>query len=403
MTTPALLQIGRKSAAPRLIDDKDAAQWHSLRPRNAHLYVENKCNLRCEHCYESEETHPGHVRVSLEDYELIFDGLAELGVFVVTLSGGEPFLRRDFLDLVALARKKRFAVRIFTSGTLIDERKADRLRELNVTEVHISVYSHDPEVHDQFTGTPGSHARSMRAIRLLREREILTVMKTTVMTINVDHLDELVEIAKRHGVQLQLAPDVYRRNSGDGAPLELAVSSEALAEKVFSRPELVDYVHGKRFDSSDCHGDGQWKGRKSLCGAAKSTVTVGADGKLYPCSMFQAAGGDTREHSLVDIWYRSRLFDTIRRRTFQDMHHCPTCQVRGACNPCMAYGEIENGDWRACNTTSRTTARGVVLVAEQHARAERKMARGRPLPLLGDTRARRPNNPHVYTGVKAPA
>ena len=92
------------------------------RPMFAHLYVENRCHLKCQHCYETEDTFPHEKEhaLSLSDYARIFDELAGLGVLVVTLSGGEVFLRRDFLDIVELARKKRFAVRIYTSGTLID-------------------------------------------------------------------------------------------------------------------------------------------------------------------------------------------------------------------------------------------------------------------------------------------
>ena len=115
--------------------------------RFAHVYVENRCNLRCAHCYESEQSHPHVPGLSLSEYDEAFVQLASIGVFVVTFSGGEPFLRRDFLEVVALARKHRFAVRIYTSGTLLTPTKVERLRELKVQEVHISVYSHSEDLH----------------------------------------------------------------------------------------------------------------------------------------------------------------------------------------------------------------------------------------------------------------
>ena len=74
-----------------------------------------------------------------------------MGVLWLTFSGGEVFLRRDFLDIVALARKKRFSVTVYSSGTLINEKKADRLAELKVSRIELSIYSHDPALHDEFT------------------------------------------------------------------------------------------------------------------------------------------------------------------------------------------------------------------------------------------------------------
>ncbi|MFZ9889932.1 MAG: radical SAM protein, partial [Myxococcota bacterium] len=376
--TSSLFVLGR-AAAPFLAPDAPRAP--AARPRFAHLYVENKCNLRCAHCYESEETHPSHLRLSLADYERVFDELAALGVLVVTFSGGEVFLRRDFLDLVALARKKRFAVRIYTSGTLLDERKADEVKRLKVSEVHISLYSHDAEVHDGFTGIPGSWRRSVEAMRLLRARGVNTTMKTSVMTINIDHLDELVALAQSLDVSLLLSPEVYACISGDEAPTAYRVPPEELATKLFARPELQDRLDPEAMQS-DCGGTGRWTEGAGLCGVAQKLITVGADGNIYPCAMYPRAGGHLRDGSIEDIWFRSRLFDELRRTRFRDMTKCSSCDVKAHCSPCMAYGEIEEGDRRGCNSTSKNSATAVALVHERRRSAERKMGAGRQLPVV---------------------
>ncbi len=398
MSAAQLVQIGGAHSTPSLIPTEDATRWKSLHPRFAHLYVENKCNLKCQHCYEDEETHPTHVRVTLDDYSKILDGLASIGVLVVTFSGGEPFLRRDFLDLVELARKKRFAVRIYTSGTLIDERKADRLQQLGVSEVHISLYSHEAEVHDRFTQVPGSHARSVRAIRLLKERGIVTIMKANVMTFNIDHLDELVGLAAELESPIQLSPEVYRRNSGDPAPQEYLCSAEELSKKYFSRPDLYALA-GESDNPGECVGDGHWTPDSGLCAVARRLVTVGADGSLYPCAMFPVSAGNTLEQGVADVWYRSPLLDKIRKTTFGQMTECPTCDVRADCHPCMAYGYAEHGDHRACNSTSRNTAEAVALTKANRRDAQRKMRAGKALPLVGERHAPAPKNPYVSTHI----
>lgn len=354
------------------------------RPLFAHIYVENRCHLRCAHCYESEESHPGHHHLDIDDYADVFDQLAALGVFVLTFSGGEPFLRRDFLDIVELARKKRFAVRIYTSGTLITPEKADRIRDLKVQEVHISVYSHDAEVHDGFTGIPNSHKKSIAALKMLEERGVHTVLKANIMTFNVDHLDELIDLAKSLGADYQLDPSVKPKMNGDRSPLRFAVPPEELRDKVLWRPDLQSVLSMEQAEGM-CDGENPRKGKDGgMCAAAKGLITVNADGTISPCAMFPTNGGSFRDQRIEDIWFRSSLFEAVRRQRFDDMKECPDCEVRATCAPCMAYALVEHGDQTACNTSSRQYATGQHLLAGRMLKAQKKNTRGRALTIVGD-------------------
>src|SRR3972149_6784926 len=86
--------------------------------------VTHRCNLGCVHCYlpEGPWGRPKSSRVVLELPEIasIFDQLAESGCLSVTLSGGEVFMRRDFIEIVAAARERGFIVAVFTTGTLLN-------------------------------------------------------------------------------------------------------------------------------------------------------------------------------------------------------------------------------------------------------------------------------------------
>ena len=349
----------------------------------AHLYVENRCNLRCAHCYESEGTHPHQHTLSLADYEEIFEQLAELNVFVVTFSGGEPFLRRDFLDIVSLARTKRFAVRIYTSGTLLTPAKVERLKTLAVQEVHISIYSHRSELHDEFTGIPGSHAKSLAALRLLTQQGIRTLVKTNVMTFNIDELDQLIELAGSLGADYRIDPTVKPKMNGDRAPLHFAVSPDELRKKVLWRPELSGNLSMEEAEGI-CDGETPRSGQEgSLCAAGTRLITVNADGSISPCPLFPASGGNFRQQSIKSIWEDSPLFTRIRSQRFADMNECSSCEVRSSCNPCMAYGLVENGDIGSCNTSSRQYAEGKALLAGHMVKTSRKSKKGRALPIVG--------------------
>lgn len=391
----ALVQIGNLAARRRGDDEAQRAaraqRWAHVRPRTAQIYVENRCNLKCNHCYESEETHPPErYALSVDDYARIFDDLAELGVLYLTFTGGEIFLRRDLLDILALARKKRFAVTLFTSGTLIDEKKADRLAALHVKDVHISVYSHDPAVHDAFTNIPGSHARSVRALRLLHERGIKTVMKANLMTFNVEYIDELIALARSVGADYQFDPTVKPRMDGDRAPLQYAVPPERIRRLVLNRPDL--YTAFKKFEPDAlCTGDRSLLDDESvLCGAARGFISLSAEGGVYACGFFPTEGGNLKERSLKDIWFGSEQFSRIRETTYDKMTACSSCEVKSTCSPCMAYAVVEHGDHTQCASSSRQLADAVRLLAERKVRNNEKMARGRALPLVGELEVPRP-------------
>ena len=350
----------------------------------AHVYVENGCNLRCEHCYESDATHPVVTGLTLEEYDNLFEQLSLLGVFVLTFSGGEPFLRRDFLDIVELARRKRFAVRIYTSGTLLTPAKVQRLKELQVQEVHISVYSHDAQVHNRFTGIPKSHEKSVQALRLLRDQGVRTVLKTNVMTLNVDHIDELIELARSVGADYRIDPTVKPKMDGNRSPLDFAVSPDELRRKVLWRPDLADALSMEEAEGI-CDGENPRSGKDvGMCAAGTKLITVNADGTISPCAMFPAHGGDFRESSVAEIWNKSPLFAQVRGQRFDDMHECPSCDVRTTCNPCMAYSLVENQDLRSCNSSSRQYAEGKALLAGRMLVTKRKTKKGRVLPIVGN-------------------
>lgn len=365
------------------------SRWDNVSPRYATVYVENKCHLSCDHCYESPESHPHDARMALADYDKLFDELAQLGVLYLTLTGGEIFLRGDLLDIVALGRKKRFAVRLYTSGTLITEARADRIRDLKVSEVQVSVYSADADVHDRFVGQQGAHAKTMAGLRMLRERGVLTVLKTPAMTINIDALEPLANLAESVGADFRVDPLVHPRTDGHPHPLQYLVPPSLLKEKLLANPRLHTVFDGRDADRM-CRGEALRGADTPMCAAGRDVVSIAADGGVLACASFPIASGNVREHSLVDIWRRSRLLDDVRSTTFGTMTACQGCGVKSSCDPCMAYALIENGDRHQCNASSLNLATAVRALAEDRLRMDARDARGHALPIVGGACAERP-------------
>ena len=192
--------------------------------------VTHRCNLGCQHCYLTEgpvgRPRPTREELSLDEIRRVFDELAEAGTFFLTLSGGEVFMRRDFLSIVAHARSRGFSVTVFTTGTLLTPETAAELADLHPLSVEVSIYSARPEVHDRVTRIPGSHARSLRALRLLKECGVIILIKTPLMSLNSGEYRGIVALAEELGAGCTFDPLLIPMRDGNHAPVELALDRE---------------------------------------------------------------------------------------------------------------------------------------------------------------------------------
>src|SRR5580692_3383560 len=105
-------------------------------PLNVQVDVTYRCNERCVHCYLD---HEDHGEMTTAEIKNTLDQLADAGVFFVIFSGGEVFLRPDFFELIEYARRLTFHVKVKTNAFMIGPKEADRLRDLQVHGVQVSV------------------------------------------------------------------------------------------------------------------------------------------------------------------------------------------------------------------------------------------------------------------------
>ena len=169
-------------------------------PLIVHFDLIYGCNLGCVHCYIVNENRP---RLRLDEVKSILEQLAEAGALYLTLSGGEVLTREDFFEIAQYARKLRFALRVLTNGTLVDEMMAEKIASLNPEMVAISIYSMNPEVHDKITGVPGSFQKSISAAKILKDRNVRLKISTVIMKENVDDYRAIYELSRQLGAAFQ--------------------------------------------------------------------------------------------------------------------------------------------------------------------------------------------------------
>jgi uncharacterized Fe-S cluster-containing radical SAM superfamily protein len=146
------------------------------------------CNLACAHCLSSSGKRDPR-ELSTEECRSLIDELARMRVFYVNVGGGEPLVRRDFLDLVDHAVERKVGVKFSTNGALITEEAAARIAATDYLDVQISIDGATPETNDPVRGR-GSYALARRGMDRLAEAGLRPFKISVVVTRhNIPELD----------------------------------------------------------------------------------------------------------------------------------------------------------------------------------------------------------------------
>ena len=315
-----------KTSAAALIDRLNTVE-HA--PMSAMIEIADRCNEVCVHCYQVQGQKG---EISTEEWKTILDELAEMGVLFLTISGGEATLRKDFLELVEHARKRRFAVKLYTNGLTMTRELAARLGELAVQEVQISLYSHRAEVHDAVTRVPGSWERTVAGARYLMEAGCKVVLKSPLMSVNADEVDEYIDFVSGLGADYMMDPHIDPREDGDRSTESLRID-DATYLRARQNPRLSTTVAKK--------GSGELD--RSLCGACSGSVHVEANGEMRPCTQMTVSVGNALE-GVREAWRKNEEGVAIRSLTWADVHGCRDCDLLAYCSRCFANAQVEAGD-----------------------------------------------------------
>ena len=139
-----------------------------------------ECNFRCCHCNIWQEQKKPEL-TSADWQKIIIDLRQWLGpCYPLSIGGGEPFLRSDILAIIEFLVKHEFQVTIETNGYLIDEQLAQKIVNLGISEIRISLYSYAPDLHNKMRGVLDAHQRAMEALNFLAEAKKQTESKMKI-------------------------------------------------------------------------------------------------------------------------------------------------------------------------------------------------------------------------------
>ena len=148
-------------------------------------------------------------RTSTEEWSRVFDEAVALGVYHVALSGGEPLLRPDLVQITAEAADAGLFPNLITSGVGLDARRAGELRDAGLESVQLSFQSDEAALADHIAGTR-THELKLKAARVIREAGLAFSMNAVLHRGNLSRLDRIIALAEALGAErLELANTQY--------------------------------------------------------------------------------------------------------------------------------------------------------------------------------------------------
>lgn len=263
-------------------------------PLSCQWEITCRCNLRCLMCYTDCFNRPAAIRRELSTTEIlrIMDELAEAGTLELCLTGGEPLARQDFFALYEHAIQCGFLVTLFTNGTLITEAQADRLAALPPYRVEISLHGVTRETFEAVTQGQGSYDRCLQAIRLLLDRQVPLVLKSTAMTLNHHEILAIKQYAESlNGVRYKLGEEIRPALDGSSDPYDYALSEPDRAD--LNRRDADLWRDACRRDAENPHP----------CRSGMQRFHIDAYGQLQLCSGNRRQGYDLRNGSFLEGFY----------------------------------------------------------------------------------------------------
>jgi len=329
-------------------------------PLSVMLELTYSCNEKCIHCYNpgaarndnEESTRNLFNKLNYNDYEKLIIELRELGIPKISLTGGEPFIKKDIWKIIKLIHDNDFSFDIFTNGLALVNNVKELLQYFPQS-VRLSVYSAIEEVHDSITRVNGSLTKTLKVAKELQKNAVPIYFNCPIMKNNLLSYHTVYSLAKEYSALAQFDINLIDALDGDIAVSEqLQVSNEQL-EILLRDPNIPLYV-GKEAPG---YGKKILDKTEPFCGAGINIFNITPEGNLTPCNSFPISFGNLKEKSFKEIILNSEKLKQWQQCTINDYEECGTHEQCWYCNRCPGQSFIEHGDALKKSTANHNTAK----------------------------------------------
>ena len=290
------------------------------------------CNQRCLHCYAAGQPLSDTPELTTAQWREILSKLRAANVPQVTFTGGEPTLRADLVELVDAAQW--FVTRLNTNGRLLTPELCRRLYDASLDSVQVTLYSHDPAVHNALVGAEGFDD-TVTGIKNAVAAGLSVSVNTPLCSLNEDYT-ATVRFVHELGVRYVTCSGLIPSGSAEGAESRATRLTEEQLTDVLRRAVTVAEELGMEMDFTSPG----WLKEETLrslgltlvpsCGACLSNMAIAPDGGVIPCQSWLSS--QPLGNMLTDDWdkiWQSQRCAAIRAKSAKMEQLCQLRQGNG--------------------------------------------------------------------------
>lgn len=338
-------------------------------PLKGSIDLTYRCNNNCRHCWlripsvvnvapltnaaplttEPSGAPERQQELTLNEIKHVVDEARAMGCREWAISGGEPMLRPDFLEIFDYITRKAVRYSINTNGTLITPQIAQLMRRKG--NKMVALYGATAQGHDHITRRPGSFDATIQGIAYLREAGAGFTVQLVPMRDNYHQWDEMVALAESLSPRWRVGASwLYLSASGDPARNQEIVRQRLDPRDVIELDQ-PDFSYGEwklKEQEMEEHTYHHMEGDDRLfapCIAERREFHVDPYGQMTFCDYVKdpALRYDLRQGSFREAWeeFIPSLADEVRGGP-EYLEHCGSCDLRGECRWCPVFGYLEH-------------------------------------------------------------
>lgn len=297
-----------------------------------YLEVTKNCNFNCIHCYlgnKSEEKD----NLSKNDILQLINNLDSLGVMDVVITGGEPFLNKDLLEILEYIKKKNIGISILTNGSLLNKKIISQLSRLKIKRISISLESHKKNIFGKIRG-PENFDKVISGIKLAINAKLpleINVVLFDGLNNTKLHLKSFFRYLKKLGLK--------RKNIDCDIFLPVGCGKN-IKKFVLDAKDTMDNLN---FAKDAIFGKTKRILKKnpniiisnSFCGLGREMVYIASNGDVFLCPGFIQKDwllGNIKKTTLKEIWENSDKLKYFRQKEYLKDSKCNSCKYLSFCD-----------------------------------------------------------------------
>lgn len=325
--------------------------------------ITDKCNERCIHCYIPNNKKIQGELLPIGKFKEIIDDFCLMGGKGVILSGGEVMLHHDLISMIQYCSNKKLDITLYSNCVLMTEKQLQKIKQLGVSEIQVSLYSMSPDIHDAITQLPGSCNRTIDSINRIHKTGMSVKIAVSVLKQNVDGIIDILKFAKEKNIEVSIDLAIMAREDKSVDNLNNRLNIEDVKRLISNVHKYDPTFWEKKYkrniinDENDNFDFLRFLNRH-VCEVGVDNLCIAANGDVIPCSGWNGyVLGNIYENTLTYIWRYSERLKELRAVKEKDFKNCINCSANNYCMRCM------NRNYNECDGDMYTTPKHFCDVA----------------------------------------